>query len=1846
MQRQQNFIQIKGMQRDFGEHLAPGTFAYENENIRFTPSKENTLLTMCNERGPLLKSITWDKEFYSDVEESYGIDYINGIPIGQSVLNDNLVLFTTSDFDDVTDINPDDLGNKDLNPDGDSSDFDVDKESDDRIYKFWFNVDENKNYELNGKLIYKGDLSFNPRYPIETLSYYENESVKKVYWTDGLNQGRLINIEADKQTFNKWRYDSFDFVRNLQFKENVTINKVYGKGSFAPCVIQYACTYVSKYAQESNIFYTSPMFYTSTMDSTYERGGNPDGDNMSCAFDITINNVDHRFDYVRLYCVYRTSLEGTPQVKYITDLNINDSSETVTYTDLGTTGTFEASTSLLFLGGESIVFYTMSQKDNTMFVGNYRLKRPAISKSLKEQLQKEFASNNKWDYKFIPIKKDAESTPFDGNDTYEYFSSLQYDSWNNKGFMRYEWYRFGLQFQYIDGKWSEAVYLGDIQPNIATHGSDLIIHNVTDRDSSGNRIPLTPVVETDTEGVNSITLYTELSLNNYKSLYLDFVLSNKSISSQIYNLGYRAIRPVVVLPPKSSRSVICQGVVTPTVYNEEFRENGTCWAQPSPFFRSDTTENVMAMGIDNEFRHNYPVGTYFPQYEHSDLSENSKPTTTNVFYRDENAEISGKYLSGGNKSALCLFKCNNLEVEGMDVLPADGNYRYFNIGSDGQEIYFGGVSTDPSQILLTTTKEDKLFGASIPSNSKVKLDFNKFYYVDRSIVTLNSPELEFDSEITSLPSDVKFRLVGIIPINGSYSKTIEEASYIRSTDLTGDGNVFKNPGFYDIFADEDHNKELSTIGRFFRYSYCEPDIRPDSIDFMRKRIIDAPYWFETLYDQYGWEWKEEGGDSMDATGPSGSVKYTNMGIRIYGFATYPFQKTDYLGNGRSIDNGNNMSKFKKKVSVCELYSICSNYDIINSDTKYYTRDKYDELGLTYNDSEFSNFDIASFAIVNSDEPQNIYMNQKDCINDNLIYKPQVDQLIVYNTRHFTYATGPLGCGVWKNDKLTQIYHPNDDPNVKAPAWYFTDNGTLMDAIQTDNENPSVLWHAFTGWLGGTNFMNWFFCGRRREIDLTNDIFCYCYPRLFSNYCKTTYDYSNHISLNELIDDRDPDKEPLGIKKIGDGFQNILLTRAQNDYGFIYTGEGDGKNITDNLSNRVIDSLNVPIKYKSGNHIVINFNMKKINDSIFPYYKEYILPSLYYQNMGETQFSEESDAISVEYPDNRYGSCGIHYSRGTYNRISTPYYTCLDKNIPTQVYPQIHEACSFNDKVRKIPKYYSPLVDDGTLGENAVNVNSHLPGNYLWLGELYRETTASAVFGGTSESQILDNTWTVSGPAVNIDLTASQIEIKWYEGDTFFQRYDCMKTYPYSYDDAIQNTEILSFMVETRKNIEGRYDRNRNNTANFLSLTPENTNMLNEVYSQSNDYFTYKSVNSDLAVVDYFPNQITWSEVKVPGSLVDAWTNITLAAFLDLDGDKGCIEAIRRLSNELYSFQDKGVSRILYNEKFQVATQDMTPIQIQNSGKVDGKEYISNHVGCHNKWSIIDYPNGLLFIDDYTKNMYMIDIKDPRSVSNMSDKLLMGSWFKYTLNGISIWNPVDFGNFVGYYDKLNDDAYEITNETAISYNASDATSVYTSFYSYDGASYFSNILDKGIWVRRPNGGDKYKLWSHHDGEYNMFFGVYKPYSITLLANEIPSVDKTFDTIDYRDDEFVFNSTDESYVYSPNTSFDKIYAWTEYQTTNQSLVFKQNAITNLKKKFRIWRAIIPRASRGDGKSTIHGNRIRNPWMYIKLAREDENTNMIKAHDFTVNYFDYDTSPSNDASKLKSVQNALQAPKSKDD
>ena len=104
--------------------------------------------------------------------------------------------------------------------------------------------------KYRGKILFSGDLKFNPKYPIETISLYENENSKKVYWVDGLNQPRVINIASETE----WKDDSFNFVKEVISPDSVTIDTIDGGGQFSSGVIQYCITYVSAYLQESNIF--------------------------------------------------------------------------------------------------------------------------------------------------------------------------------------------------------------------------------------------------------------------------------------------------------------------------------------------------------------------------------------------------------------------------------------------------------------------------------------------------------------------------------------------------------------------------------------------------------------------------------------------------------------------------------------------------------------------------------------------------------------------------------------------------------------------------------------------------------------------------------------------------------------------------------------------------------------------------------------------------------------------------------------------------------------------------------------------------------------------------------------------------------------------------------------------------------------------------------------------------------------------------------------------------------------------------------------------------------------------------------------------------------------------------------------------------------------------------------------------------------------------------------------------------------------------------------------------------------------------------------------------------------
>lgn len=1451
MQKTASF-KIKGMQRDLAVSAFNPEYAYENKNIRIMPTDESTLFSIVNEKGNKTTNIL-------------GIgNSITGIPIGQAVINDELVLFTCGDKDGLTlNISAEEQTVNNITAE-ESTITDIDLPFEDKIYKIWFN-----NGALTGKKLYTGDLGFDYEHPIEAISFFENSDIRKVYWTDGLNQPRVINVAASSTVMNSWNNNSFDFVRKLSLTEKVTVERnTVANGSFAPGVIQYALTYFSKYSQESNIFYISPLFYI----SFNNRGASPE-DVVGNSFSITIEDSDTSFDYIRIYSIHRTSINAIPTVRIVADLAT--SSSDISYTDTGTYGDSIDPTELLYVGGEEVIFGTMEQKDNTLFLGDITLNRRLVSSTIKN-----FFRNKTLTF----TRKTLVTGTLSGY--YPYTNQLIYNSSNIKGLKYLETYRFGVQLQHYTGKWSEPIWI---------------------RDSRVTEKP-TNVSESD------IAYNIQIPIAQYH-------LQDSSIIKQMKSEGYVKIRPVIVFPKLSERECVCQGVLCPTVFNVEDRNGNSPFAQSSWFTRPLAPFDVNTESV-------------------TDIDTGATATNWDSALNTRWGVMSNEYRtlqSGGNTlNALIYDKGRWAEFRHYRPIPDNkaGNAEIQCITSPKMLPTLDSELTDIGTISEWVARNRENF------------------YVDQSIVTLHSPDIEFDDSVKSIDSSkLKLRIIGYVPLTSFVGDIAIQTS-------TPANNYFNTSNIATGFYEEPiGDKNVS------RYGF--------------RGLMGGLFWIDEV--------------SNPAEG------YTNENEDAFGFMVYPFHRNGSLNNMKSPnDEGYRSAMLKTKVLSNLRYSFNSEY-------------------------------------LDTSSVWNAYISG----NNN--------------------RTGISGVSIFDSNEVTAV-------KIPAPL-----NSTLPDLTYYGNVDKIISSSRAGSKADGYNIVA-------------------------SNRTSSTWTYSK---------------------------ENIILTLSR--YFYMKDIVSPSQPIT--TDNTGLDPIYM--RYKSTPHAVIAFNYTTSG-------RQPTLPIIKDSYTGYDQ--------------------GINSPSATFST--------------QKLFWDINCVGIYSSVINVYPKY-----------------------GILWLGELYNDEVVNR-FGGTTEEALEANEWLPAGEAVSLD--AANIYINWTEGDTYYQRYDHLKTYPFSTEEQNGIVDIISFMCETRVNLDGRYDQNRGQTSN-LSITPQNFNLLNPVYGQSNNFFTYRYVNTNKLNLDTFPNTITWTKAKTAGELVDTWTNITLASTLDLDGDKGNIRALKRFNNNLIAFQDKGISQILYNENMQITSTEGVPIEIANSGKVNGKRYITNNIGCTNKWSICETPNGIYFIDDITKGIFLFN----GQLNNISDKLGFHSWINKSSKDVSIWDPVNFNSFVTYYDKVNGDVFFISKEECLGY--SESLGQFTSFYSYENTPFFSNLEDRGIWVKDN------KLWLHTEGNYNIFFDKYQPFYTTIIANPDMQSDKIFNNLEFRADSW------SSSGILLNSTFDTLNTWNEYQNGRVSLTNTKDIPSTLKKKFRIWRANIPR------DSSNNRDRMRNPWLYIKLSMENSNTNKTILHDMMVHYFE---------------------------
>lgn len=1804
-------FQNKGMVRDTSISKASKELAFENFNIRVTARDHNTLLSVTNERGNIPIAITDESAPSKSLT-------ITGNFVGYSVINEFLVLFTTT------------------NTGAADSGFGVDY-----IYRLKSTEDPTKWTGI--ALVNGAKLNFSQENPIETLPYYETKDIIKVYWVDGYNQPRFINIMEEPENI---KTQLLDFVSTIGNIPEVTITKNNsGSGLFPSGVIQYFFTYYNIYGQETNIIYSSPLYYLSDSDK-----GTPADSTCTCSFNIEVSNLDTSYKYIKVYSLIRTSLNGTPTVNVVGEYSISKDltlDETkVKITDTGSYTETVDPTSLLYKGGRAISAGTLTQKDNTLFLGNLEIKDEIVDPDLDKAINDD-RTGGRIDLKFqytdnqeVLEEGDYSIPYYSAGELYPFVSQLSYDSSRIKTFKGGNTYRIGIRFTTSTGASTQIYWLGDIvndkYPHYNTKNIKWDRAVVVYKPSSG-------VLDAISGKYQTATLFMAQASFQDRTVKAQGVLCptmfqlKERCSNSPFAVSSWCFRPINGV--KSFNHLQCVAPVASGLKLDEENdkviasgegivpnqgaEMSHIMEEKNPYTNASSTpspddKSTLLYIVKSTTWHSggNKIGrawfTYGWEYNNGNISASTTDFKTGDYNSADKTydDLINKVKENCGVDLTDSFTRNNfnsLRDESEDDKPS----FYFD-GDDGVKAYDYAPSWDSNTGFKDVAVKYHVSDIGSAEREKYRSLYGSYYFVDCSNQTFHSPEVEF-GDITN-SDNYKIRVIGYIELTGNLT-----AYHLDVTpDSTGNS----------IYASEDFSANTNNVfpNGLTAAPLVQGDIPEEGVESGRFTVLWTYPWHKT-------------GSMSDTKKPEGQEgEYSELNSKYISNLYYSYF-THYPLTGNMKDTNKATSPW---VSDAEIKIIedteGSLYTFSQDGVSRLYISNYDELISSPYENRYVDLDTGGYTFTAPFET----LQTAASIHSSELTDPV--QIAFRSSKHILVSFNGVLSGT---SYITTI------PPVFLPGGFarYTNNTTIL--------NGTVLWD---------------------DTPLTN---ISTVNILRNSSSVVTLQYTEHLDSYYIFKDDWNYWKDINPEKTT---YYVVLPEDSNSYAlYKVTKAGEYKEVsapTIDTEATKINLTNTSFTYKitfSENSEQGRIELRLSSDNSLVWSETITLSGVLEQtktvtidNLKDTDYKVV--AVSIGPIGNEAETSEIIHPEGVLNPQLEVSPTSLKLDfkgsartlsITANVPWEVSDTATYSEEANgvSVMKMQEPaplaeeadtreiavvlgdkitsgsyiLVDtrfgsswkfsSGSIEVNTPASNKYMNANitvpetkfnypYLLLAELYVDNISP--YGGDDQYAVESNTFIPISKSYNVDEMTTGKPIIGTEGDSFFQRYDFVKTYPAGEDKENNNTEMLSFMVETYNNLDGRTDNLRGMVDNTM-IKPESIQTVNTVYNQNNNFTTGEVLGSSVVTKNTkFPSQITWSLTKTPGADIDAWTNITLASVHDFDGDKGPIRALRRYQNSVIGFQDKGIAEVLFNSRTQLATTQGIPIEIGNSGKVDGIRYITDKAGCVNKWSIVETSRGIYFIDNITSSISVYN----GQITSLSDVKGFKSWIGNN-NCTEIWNPKDFGNFIAFWDRVNDDVYFLKKEddndfTTLCYN--EQLQQFTSFYNYGQVPMMANVEDKFISFR--NG-----LWLQGEGDYNIIYGEPQSYHITYRITPEPYSDKTFTNLTYRADIFDMNQTndfmpDEGLL--TDSTFDTLEVWNEYQGNKVNLEFTaKDLYPDNRRKFRIWRMDIPRDKKS--KDNPYGlNRIRNPWIYLKLEKdntnlEDGHNERMEFHDLAVSYFE---------------------------
>lgn len=1788
MQKKYFNFQPKGMNTNMSFKFQSNEYATYMKNIRLTEDN-NGVLSLQFEKG-----------------NTKLLD-ISGTPIGVCILNKYLIIFTHSTRLKGTEISS----------------------TTDNIYRI-----EIKEDTLNKELLFSGNLNFDTNHPIETLGVYENENIQKVYFIDGKNQARVINIvytyrdridEYERKNISINLIDkSLDFIAELQLQEHIVISKILGNGSFPQGTIQYVFSYYNKNGRQSNLFYQSPLQYLS-----YASGVSPE-DKVNCSFKLKIYNPDKQFDYLRIYSIIRTSQDATPTVKRVVDLSISDTNKNKT--SLSKVSTLNTGSNLDDFGKTMEVtniakFEQIDNYNNGLYVqgavcyGKY-LFQAYIGGKFIDIIDLE--TNQK--QALLTINIDVNTRAYHGNVLSfgkdiapgSNFPYLYYSCENNSNpqILVIKITSSNTDSNQWTGELVQTIYLPESNGGNSQNGS-------TDISTTFKHYYQNGCIDTENNCI-WVSGYTMESFNsnigaydNNKLIYRKYELP--SVSEKKVYFSYNNVLDSFILPfKKGTQGMVirnnklyqCFGYDKGDVYDEfldcinlstkqifhsyQFPKTqlaGLGEELESPYiyknnlylsatvnsWRYYTLWSISFNGggdiivppeppipeekADISFIDNGSIGDIIDPTELLYLGGNT--ICPNTFEQKDGTLFIGNYTINNNDiSEETAIKIRNLLSSKLGF-----KYKATSIFYKGKNDYYN-YEGQLGESDVAGFKYMEWYGVAIQFQNKngrfsspIYLGSTRNYFPSRivdynlsEVVGVNRGELNLDINITELAKIVdtniwvKARLLIVNPTNNL--KTVLCQGIISST-------VFNYRDRYNNAPFTMSSWRMNSLGKhlkpLFANSISWGEVQ--NIEFSKSPII--------------------GGNSTTRI----IIKCI---MRLSHYRTIVVSEdTRVLYDNTSptiIKAKENLKKWNANIDITKIPddSWKNNANIIQeikiNDVDTIVNDfgecfAYDESLVTFNspdiENQYNNINkkakLRIIGILKSNPLFSNYLIQGSDLNDS-----SKGNVPTKNIKDFTSAL------LWRDmdsswDNLGD-YDANKDWLFATYLWHretsYSDNGIEK---KNSNGNSRKVWSKPV----------------KKIISNTRE-------------CTTSYLRDSLSYINDIEEINKFNYYELPIDDI-----KVITTNRDVIY---------------KLNSNMGDSYTETLSYTSDtNKLFPTNNEYPIYGQQYYAYKEDSISDyiIYNTIIVDGKAVTSKDPVRIKYKETPHAIISFGSKNNStikLPRMSIKHKSEIDRVGEDAVVRKLFWNTENNSYTKDFiwTKYineYANYMNPTNIETNYFFYNANPSINdYYYLADLCVQDPDTSPYELSNGNKDIISQYSFIPAGEAIELIGDTISLRGNHGDTYYQRWDCLKTFPYSTDDKNQYIDITSFFVESRINLDGRYDKQRGLKYN-LGVLNTNFNLINKSYTQRNNFFNYRQIEDE--GVNNFPNQITISKTKVLGEDIDSWTNITLASVFDLDGDKGKLNAIRKINNDLYCFQDNGISRLLYNSRVQVNTSDGVPIEIANSAKLQDKQYLSDSIGCQNKWAIKSTSSGIYFIDNYNGGLYKLTSNGIESISNNKMKNYFSSL------PIGEWSPNNITAKIDY-DDITKDLYIITKDSSLAYN--EFLGEFTSFYSYNPL-YIVNLQDKSLQLQTERiqdsalSEDITNIWESYKGNYGSFYGSDKAEAnVEFIANGDFDSDKVFETVELTTSDIAKINNWKADCYP----FDTLEVSNEYQRGKN-----EASSINVKKKFRTWRWQIPRNSKKNEDGIItNRDRIRNMWAKIKLSKKYNSP--LSIYDINVAYY----------------------------